>query len=68
MAKTWFQKLEQAALDHAAAELRYQRSTQARIDLAADITRRNKLTIAQGHSPKCGLLRCHPDCKKGNAK
>jgi hypothetical protein len=56
-------KMEQAALAHAAAEIRYQKSQKSRDDLAADIARRNRLTIAQGHSLKCGILRCHPECR-----
>lgn len=59
-------KMEQAALEHAAAELRYQGSQKARDDLAADIARRNRITIAQGHSLKCGILKCHPECKRGS--
>jgi hypothetical protein len=58
-------KMEQAALAHAAAELRYQGSQKARDDLAADIARRNRLTISQGHSLKCGILKCHPECRAG---
>jgi len=54
--------MEQAALNHATDELRYQRSQKARDDLAADIARRDTLTIKQGHSPKCGILKCHPEC------
>jgi len=56
-------KMEQAALDHVRAELRYQRSSRARNDLAADIARRARIDRMQGHSPKCGILKCHPDCK-----
>jgi hypothetical protein len=55
-------RMEKASLEHVAAELRYQRSTKARNDLAADIARRNRITIAQGHSLKCGILECHPEC------
>ena len=54
--------MEKAALDHAAAELRYRRSQKARDDLAADKARRNALTKSQGHSLKCGILKCHPEC------
>ena len=57
-------QMEQASLNHAAAELRYQRSQKARNDLAADIARSNRLTITQGHSLKCGILKCHPECKQ----
>lgn len=56
--------MEQAALGHAADELRYQRSQKARDDLAADIARRDRLTLAQGHSLKCGILKCHPECPR----
>lgn len=54
--------METAALAHAADELRYRRSQKARDDLAADIARRDSLTIKQGHSLKCGILKCHPEC------
>jgi hypothetical protein len=57
-------KMEQSALTHAIAELRYQKSQKARNDLAADIARRNRLTISQGHSLKCGILKCHPECRR----
>jgi hypothetical protein len=29
-----------------------------------DRQRRDALTISQGHSLKCGLLKCHPECSK----
>lgn len=57
-------QMEKASLKHVAAELRYQSSQKARNDLATDIARRNSLTIAQGHSLKCGILKCHPECGK----
>jgi hypothetical protein len=56
------QTMEQTALNHAADELHYQRSQKARNDLATDIARRDRLTIKQGHSLKCGILKCHPEC------
>jgi hypothetical protein len=56
-------KMERAALQHVRSELRYQQSKRARIDRAADIARRAKIDRALGHSPKCGILKCHPDCK-----
>jgi len=55
-------RLEAAALRHAAEWLRYSRSPQARLDAAADAARRAQADKAAGHSPRCGLLRCHPDC------
>lgn len=55
-------KMEDAALQHARDELRYQRSTQALNDRASDIARRAKIDRKLGHSPKCGILKCHPDC------
>jgi hypothetical protein len=55
-------KMEQAALAHAADELRYQGSQKARNDLAADIARRDR--INQGHSLKCGIMKCHPECRR----
>lgn len=54
--------MERASLSHAADELRYRRSQKARDDMAADVARRNALTIKQGHSLKCGILKCHPSC------
>jgi hypothetical protein len=57
-------QMERTALNHAAEWLRYQKSQKARDDLAADITRRNRLTINQGHSLKCGILKCHPECRR----
>lgn len=57
-------KMEQAALQHANAWLRYQRSPQARIDRAIDAAQRAKRDHALGHSPNCGLLKCHPECKR----
>ena len=56
-------RMEKAALQHVREELRYRQSAQALNDLAADIAKRAKLDRAQGHSPKCGILKCHPDCK-----
>jgi hypothetical protein len=57
-------QMEQAALAHATDWLRYQKTQKARDDLAADIARRTRLTIAQGHSTKCGILNCHPECRR----
>ena len=58
-------QMERAALKHVAVELRYQNSQKARNDLAADIARRNRLTVSQGHSLKCGIMKCHPECRRG---
>jgi hypothetical protein len=55
-------RLEAAALRHAAAQLRYQRSAQAKRDREADATRRAQADRAAGHLPACGLLRCCPSC------
>jgi hypothetical protein len=49
-------------LQHARDEIRYQRTVQAANDRAADKARRAKLDRAVGHSPKCGILKCHPEC------
>lgn len=57
-------QMEQAALNHATEYLRYSATQKAKDDLAADIARRNRLTIKQGHSLKCGILKCHPECKR----
>lgn len=55
-------RLERAALSHAAEHLRYQRSPQARKDAEADRARRIKADKAAGHSPLCGLTQCHASC------
>lgn len=55
-------RMEKAALNHAAEWLRYSRSPQAKRDLAADIARREALSRKQGHLPSCGLLKCRPEC------
>ena len=57
-------KHEQYLRDLAREEQRYQGTAQAARDLAADKARRDALTLKQGHSLKCGLLRCHPECRK----
>jgi hypothetical protein len=57
-------QMEKAALAHAADWLRYQASPKARDDLSADIARRRKIDRQLGHSPKCGILKCHPECKR----
>jgi hypothetical protein len=57
-------ELEISCLQHVAAELRYQKSIKARDDLAADMTRRAKLDRTLGHSPKCGIMKCAPDCPR----
>jgi hypothetical protein len=56
-------RMEQAALQHAADELRYQRTAQAAIDAKADRVRRALADRAAGHLPACGLLRCAAGCK-----
>lgn len=57
-------KLECAAIEHANQWLVYQRSPEARRDAELDRLRRAKADKAAGHSPMCGLLKCHPSCKK----
>jgi hypothetical protein len=54
--------LEVAALQHAAAELNYQRSPQAARDRRADASRRAAADKKAGHLPTCGLMRCAPGC------
>jgi len=58
-------KHERYLLTLALEERRYQASARGKRDLEADKARRDALTIKQGHSLKCGLLRCHPECRKG---
>jgi hypothetical protein len=55
-------RMEKAALSHAAEWLRYSRSPQAKLDFQVDVRRREALTRKQGHIPQCGILKCHPDC------
>lgn len=55
-------KMEQAALDHAAAELKYRKSPQAKIDATNDKNRRAKADKIMGHSPNCSLTKCACDC------
>lgn len=55
---------EKATLKHAAEWLRYSRSPQYSPDLLADKARRAESDRKAGHSPKCGILKCHPDCKR----
>jgi hypothetical protein len=57
-------KMEKAALQHACEWLRYQHSPQARTDELIDAAQRAKHDHAFGHSPKCGILKCHPNCKQ----
>lgn len=57
-------KMEKASLDHAAEWLRYERSIQSRNDLLVDKQRRERLDLKLGHSPKCGILKCHPECTR----
>mgnify|MGYP001585025605 CR=1 FL=1 len=54
--------MERAALDHARAQLRYERSSQAVRDRRADKVRRATCDARHGHVPECGLLRCAPGC------
>jgi hypothetical protein len=57
-------KFEKAALEHVAAELKYQRSTQAAADRIKDMDRRARADRKLGHSPKCTLTKCHPECMR----
>lgn len=43
---------------------RWLRSPEARRLVEQDRKRQAEADIATGHSPKCGILRCHPECKK----
>lgn len=61
-------RLEAAALRHAAEWLRYSRSPLAKRDLAADIKRRRAADRKAGHVAGCGLLRCHPSCRTFECK
>lgn len=56
--------MEKAALQHALAELKYQSSKQAKIDLEIDKERRKFLDIKNNHSPLCSLTKCHPECHR----
>jgi hypothetical protein len=48
--------------------LRYSKTQQSVTDRLMDQARRIRCDIANGHSPKCGLLECHPSCTKGKVK
>lgn len=60
-------RLERAALDHAKEWLRYQSSPQAKRDAEIDRKRRAERDKAAGHLPTCGILKCSPHCKRGEA-
>jgi hypothetical protein len=60
-------EIEKASLAHVAEWLGYQKSPQCAADLKADKARRAKTDKKLGHSPKCTLSRCHPECSKGRA-
>ena len=55
-------RMEKAALRHIAEYHRYERSPQARIDRELDKQRRAAADRAIGHTPMCGLMKCHPSC------
>jgi hypothetical protein len=63
MMKRAMSQMEQSALGHAAEWLRYQSSPKAAKDLAKDKAKRATADKATGHSPKCSLTNCHPECK-----
>ncbi len=48
----------------AAAERRYQRSKQARIDREIDRAKRRMADLTAGHHPNCTLTKCVPSCKR----
>lgn len=64
MTSKHFATMERAAQNHAAEWLRYAGSKQYAIDLANEKVSRAALDVAAGHSPKCGLTKCHPSCKR----
>ena len=55
-------RMEKASLHHVAEWMRYSKSPQYLRDLKADIAQREAIDRKAGHSPKCGLLKCHPSC------
>lgn len=55
-------RLEVAALRHAADWLRYSRSPQAKRDMAIEAVNMAKADKANGHTPQCGLMKCSPNC------
>jgi hypothetical protein len=57
---------ERAALQHAAEELAYRRSPQAKLDAEADRKRREAADRNAGHLPTCGLTKCDPKCGHAN--
>jgi len=54
--------LEKAALKNASEWLRYSRSPQARLDAERDAAKRVKADRKAGHSPLCGIMKCHETC------
>ena len=55
-------RMERAAQEHARDELHYRASTRAIADMANDKSAREKADRKIGHSPKCSLTKCHPEC------
>jgi hypothetical protein len=66
--KTEMNTFEQTSLKHAAAELAYQRSPQAAIDLRAGKLARAAADRKAGHTPQCTLMRCAKNCPSINHK
>jgi hypothetical protein len=60
--------MEAMALEHAMDQIRYDRSQRSVDDMRADIARRNKITIQQGHLLTCGILKCDPKCARAQEK
>ena len=56
--------LEQMSLKHAKAELAYQRSAQAAIDLQVGKLARAAADRKAGHTPQCTLIRCANNCAR----
>ena len=55
-------RLEQSSLDHVRDYWRDVKSGKWDRDTQADIARRADLDRKLGHSPRCGLLKCAPEC------
>lgn len=56
--------IEKTSLTHAKQWLAYAKSKQSLIDLEADKAKREQADKALGHSPRCGILKCHHTCPK----
>ena len=57
-------KMERAAIEHLREYFDMQRSGEWAQLEKADRNKREAYTLKLGHSLKCGILNCHPECKR----